>query len=86
MSLISQQRGLKLSNKLVTVRLPEITRNIANILSDMPDIKNTQQNTFFFALRSLAIEKGYDFEAIESEAHRIADESTNGSVKPEEPK
>ena len=52
----------------------------------MPESKNTQQNIIYFALRSLAIEKGYDFEAIESEAHRIADESTNGSVKPEEPK
>ena len=75
-----------MSRKLVTIKIPEETRNIANILSDMPESKNTQQNIIYFALRSLAIEKGYDFEAIESEAHRIADESTNGSVKPEETK
>ena len=79
-------RETRLSRKLVTIKIPEETRNIANILSDMPESKNTQQNIIYFALRSLAIEKGYDFEAIESEAHRIADESTNGSVKPEEPK
>lgn len=69
-------------NKLVTVRLPEVTRNIANLLSDMPDIKNTQQNTFYFALRSLALEKGYDFEAIELEAGRLAD--LNGSAEESE--
>ena len=79
-------RETRLSRKLVTIKIPEETRNIANILSDMPESKNTQQNIIYFALRSLAIEKGYDFEAIESEAHRIADESTNGSVKPEEAK
>jgi len=81
-----KRRETRLSRKLVTIKIPEETRNIANILSDMPESKNTQQNIIYFALRSLAIEKGYDFEAIESEAHRIADESTNGSVKPEETK
>lgn len=67
----------------MTVRMPEVTRNIANLLSDMPDIKNTQQNTFYFALRSLAIEKGYSFEDIERIATDMANEEvgqSNGKV------